>query len=277
MEWLISCNTKYYDIESAFGDLSVLDWKQAAKDIQIGDIVYIYVGKPVSAIKYKCIVNKTGLKSIEIDDNKYVINGATFENYGRYMELQVVRKYADELKLPNLRNHGLVGNIQGPRRAVDELSEFINSIDDNVEEKLQSICREIDQTAYLGSDREAIVKVRVNQGIFRDVLVKRYGEKCCLCGVTGKSFLVASHIKPWSVSNQEERTDVDNGLLLCPNHDKLFDGGWISFADNGNIIISKDLEKDNCIFLNVNNQIHIELSEGNKKYLSYHRENVLHK
>ena len=238
MEWLISCNRKYYDIESAFEDLSVLDWKQAAKDIQIGDIVYIYVGKPVSAIKYKCIVNKIGLKSIEIDDNKYVINGAAFENYGRYMELQLVRKYADELKLPNLRNHGLVGNIQGPRRAVDEVSEFINSIDDNVEEKLQSICHEIDQTAYLGSDREAIVKVRVNQGIFRDVLVKRYGKKCCLCGVTGKCFLVASHIKPWSDSSPEERTDVNNGLLLCPNHDKLFDGGWISFADNGNIIIS---------------------------------------
>lgn len=277
MEWLISCNTKYYDIESAFEDLSVLNWKQAAKEIQIGDIVYIYVGKPVSAIKYKCIVNKIGLESIEIDDSKYVINGTTFENYGRYMELQLVSKYADELKLSNLRIHGLVGNIQGPRRTVEELSEFINSIDDNAEKKLQSICHEIDQTAYLGSDREAIIKVRVNQGIFRDVLVKRYGEKCCLCGVTGKSFLVASHIKPWSDSSPEERTDVNNGLLLCPNHDKLFDGGWISFDDNGSIIISGKLDKANCVFLNVNNQMHIELSEGNKKYLIYHREKVFQK
>lgn len=277
MEWLISCNTRYYDIDTAFEDLSVLDWKQAAKEIQVGDGVYIYVGKPVSAIKYKCIVNKTGLKSIEIDDAKYVINGATFENYGRYMELQLVRKYADELKLPNLRKHGLVGNIQGPRRAIKELSEFINSIDDNVEEKLQSVCHEIDQTAFLGSDREAIVKARVNQGIFRDVLVKRYGEKCCLCGVTGKSFLVASHIKPWSDSSPEERTDVNNGLLLCPNHDKLFDGGWVSFDAEGIIMISEKLENDNRIFLNVNNQMHIELTEGNKKYLKYHREKVLQK
>ena len=59
--WIIPCNLKYYDVFGAFRDLKKLDWKQSNPKIEIGDIVYIYVGAPVKAIMFKCRVTKVGL------------------------------------------------------------------------------------------------------------------------------------------------------------------------------------------------------------------------
>ena len=128
-----------------------------------------------------------------------------------------------------------------------------------------------------GSSQEAIVNVRVNQEIFRNYLLKRY-NKCCLCGVENPALLIASHIKPWAESEPKEKLDVDNGFLMCPNHDKLFDKGYITFDDNGKIIISERLTENDRKFLNVDSRMHIdELSDRNKKYLKYHRENVFNR
>ena len=68
--------------------------------------------------------------------------------------------------------------------------------------------------------------------------------------------------------------DVENGFLFCPNHDALFDGGFISFADDGKIIISKRLSSMDCIFMNIDSSKKISLSDANKKYLEYHRKQV---
>lgn len=115
--------------------------------------------------------------------------------------------------------------------------------------------------------------MRINQGIFRDLLLKKY-NRCCLCEVENPTLLIASHIKPWVESEPEEKLDVDNGFLMCPNHDKLFDKGYITFDDDGKIIISDRLTENDRVFLNVNSRMHIELTESNKKYLKFHRENV---
>lgn len=129
-EWIIPCNLKYYNVEGAFKKLKTIDWKQSAKNIFVGDIVYIYVGKPVYSIKYKCRVNKTNLASVEIDDSDFVIHGENYENYGRHMELELVHEYADtELTLEKLVENGLKGNIQGPRRVDSLLHELIMEVE----------------------------------------------------------------------------------------------------------------------------------------------------
>ena len=138
------------------------------------------------------------------------------------------------------------------------------------------VISEIENTNVEGLEKEALVKARVNQGVFRDKLLKKY-SKCCLCGVSDTSFLIASHIKPWAESDSTEKLDMENGLLLCPNHDKLFDGGWISFDDDGNIVISNALQQNDKIFMNVRNDMKIALSEKNKQYMKYHRENKFRK
>lgn len=81
-------------------------------------------------------------------------------------------------------------------------------------------------------------------------------------------------IKPWSRSNPVEKLDPDNGLLFCPNHDKLFDSGYISFDDKGRIIISKMLSKSIRKGLSINSRMRIKVTEGNIEYLKYHRSYV---
>lgn len=139
-----------------------------------------------------------------------------------------------------------------------------------IAEKIES---DVSELGIEGKEKEAIVKVRVNQGEYRERLLKKY-NKCCLCGVSDPAFLVASHIKPWSACEPSERLDANNGFLLCPNHDKLFDRGYISFDDKGKIIISSKLAESECIFMNVNPNMGIELSGKNREYLEYHRSSI---
>lgn len=140
-------------------------------------------------------------------------------------------------------------------------------------ENAQKIEEEIISLNVEGASKKAIINARVNQGIFRDLLLKRY-NKCCLCNVENHTLLIASHIKPWAESEPKEKLDVNNGFLMCPNHDRLFDKGYITFDDEGKIIISDRLTENDRVFLNVNSRMHIDLTESNKKYLKYHRENV---
>jgi len=85
---------------------------------------------------------------------------------------------------------------------------------------------------------------------------------------------MASHIKPWSKSNRQERLDVNNGLLLCPNHDALFDKGYISFDEEGTILISDNLDEATKVFLNINETMKINLSERQLQYMKWHRSNL---
>lgn len=136
---------------------------------------------------------------------------------------------------------------------------------------------EKDLTGFEGKEKEIIIKQRINQGKYRENLFKKYGCKCFLCGVNNKEFLIASHIKPWVASDKNEKCNIYNGLLLCPNHDKLFDRGLITFDDYGKIIISNELDDINRLFLNVDKTMKINIEEESIKFMRYHRENIFGK
>lgn len=121
------------------------------------------------------------------------------------------------------------------------------------------------------NEREALVKKRLTQGLFRERLLK-LECKCKICDINSKDFLIASHIKPWVDSEDYEKVDINNGFLLCPNHDKLFDSGYISFEDDGTLIISKNLPKSLIKEFNLELNNKIKINEDMKKYLEYHRE-----
>ena len=141
---------------------------------------------------------------------------------------------------------------------------------------VKSIESDLEYSKLQGRDRDVFVKARVNQSVFRQQLINRYG-KCCLCGMSNESLLIASHIKPWSVSNPYEKLDIDNGFLMCPNHDKLFDSGLISFDEDGRILISSKLSESDRFLMNIDESLVIKLTENNKKYLKYHRNNIFKK
>lgn len=128
--WIIPCNLKYYDVNGAFAKLPRIDWKQSLKKVEVGDTVYIYVGTPVKAIRYKCLVNKVNLPAPEIDDSDYIRNGEAYLGYGNQMELELIRAYdAECLPLSKLREYGLKGNIQGPCSLPDCIVPLINFVE----------------------------------------------------------------------------------------------------------------------------------------------------
>ena len=121
--WVITCNTTYYDVVGAFNAFESINWKQRV-DIQVGDTVYIYVGKPIGAIKYETRAVQVDLANATIDDSEY-ITVSNHECYDRYMELQLVKEFDEDL-LPYkvLKEHGL-NTVRGPSRVSNELEEFI--------------------------------------------------------------------------------------------------------------------------------------------------------
>ena len=99
-----------------------------------------------------------------------------------------------------------------------------------------------------GRYREKMMRTRVGQYFFRMTVLNSYNNHCCITGLTRFDLLVASHIKPWKVSDEHtERTNPSNGLCLNSLHDKAFDRGLITLDKNYRVIISnklKDAEMD---------------------------------
>ena len=126
-QWIIPCNPKYYDVVGAFNNLKRIDWKQSNRSISIGDEVFIYVGKPIFAILYKCKVIDANYSIQKVDDSAFAINGEPYEHYGNYMELELIEEYdVSKFSMPVLTANGLKGRIQGPRRP-NELTALLNN------------------------------------------------------------------------------------------------------------------------------------------------------
>lgn len=128
-----------------------------------------------------------------------------------------------------------------------------------------------------GTDIEKIVKTRVSQGSFRRLLLLER-HQCNLCNITTTSVLRASHIKEWSESSREERIDANNGLLLCANHDALFDRHQISFEPNtGDICISASIDSEQRTALNLSDSFNLSMSDRMKSYMQIHHNKFLDK
>jgi hypothetical protein len=97
---------------------------------------------------------------------------------------------------------------------------------------------EIIQRTLAGStEREQLVTSRRGQGVFRHN-VEQIEKSCRVTGLRDLQHLRASHIKPWKASDDFEKLDGHNGLMLSPHVDHLFDRGWIEFEDNGILVPS---------------------------------------
>jgi len=127
------------------------------------------------------------------------------------------------------------------------------------------------------TEKESLIRARRGQGRYRQDL-ERVEIGCRLTGIIDRRHLRASHIKPWCVSNDQEKLDPNNGLLLSPHADHLFDRGYISFTDEGELLISKAL---NPVVLSAWGLTvamkRKAFSEKQRVYLAYHRKSVFEK
>ncbi|MBG85272.1 MAG: HNH endonuclease [Verrucomicrobiales bacterium] len=147
----------------------------------------------------------------------------------------------------------------------------IEQIEDAVQKSVE------DDKSLSDTEKLALVAARKGQGKFREN-VSKLEPHCRVTGVTDHRLLRASHIKPWrACETAHERLDGNNGLLLAANIDHLFDKGFISFSDEGAILISRRIDDSQMLLLGIDSgasNLVGQFRPAQQKYLDYHRENV---
>jgi putative restriction endonuclease len=143
---------------------------------------------------------------------------------------------------------------------------------DEWEEKIQASITA--NKAIPETERTAIIRARRGQGLFKQN-VMRIEMTCRITKVDNPAHLVGSHIKPWRDSENAERLDGENGLLLTPSIDHLFDRGFISFKNDGAVLISPVADERSLKRMGVEAGMGAgEFSRGQRGYLEFHRDEV---
>lgn len=122
------------------------------------------------------------------------------------------------------------------------------------------------------TERRAVIAARIGQGKFRKDLI-RYWKACALTGIKEPLLLRASHIRPWRESNNRERLDPYNGLLLAAHLDLAFDSGLISFSDSGVLLKSKVFRDAAAIGISSNMSL-AKVEAAHRRYLAWHRKHI---
>jgi len=149
----------------------------------------------------------------------------------------------------------------------DDLDVWERKLEEQVEND-----RSVNET-----DREAIIRARRGQGLFKQRVIQ-IENHCRITGVDKLDHLLASHCKPWRDSTNEERLNGENGLLLTPSIDHLFDRGFIGFENSGDLIISPVAHRPSLQKMGVETNRVINagtFTEGQREFLDYHRNAVL--
>ena len=121
---------------------------------------------------------------------------------------------------------------------------------------------------------QALIEARIGQGRFRADLEREWNGTCAVTGCGILPMLRASHIKPWEASNDSERLDSENGLLLTAHIDALFDKGLISFQDDGTMLLSRQIGIKDRMYFRLPGKLRVKPSKQRKQFLSYHRDHV---
>jgi hypothetical protein len=158
----------------------------------------------------------------------------------------------------------------------------VETVEDAIEQRLKGDLT-LDDT-----ERKSVIAARRGQGVFR-ANVEKLERACRVTGITNPLLLKASHIKPWrACETAQERLDGMNGLLLTPDADHLFDRGFISFEDEGEVLVSPRVDREDLRRLGFD-QLVLEATgfaeapvpwqvggfrPGQRPYLDYHRKKV---
>jgi putative restriction endonuclease len=168
----------------------------------------------------------------------------------------------------------IIGESVNP--ILSESSSLLGSEKSDKEAEEDLVEKEIqNDPALTKTEVRALTKARIGQGKFRNQLIKFWNSKCSVSGVDLTSVLIASHIKSWKDSDNREKLDPNNGLLLSPNYDKLFDKYLISFDSEGRIIISSDLNKHQLELLGINEDSKLrKINDEIVHYLKIHNKKM---
>ena len=197
-----------YTGEGQAGDMKFTKGNLALRDhLQKGKRVFLFESENKGFVKFICEVEFFDADYFETHDTAGITRLGIkffFKRKGAYVPVQ-----------PAL--------FDAPSLAADPLVEYEIKIPNETE-------------------RRGLVTSRVGQGAYRKRIIHRWEYKCAVTGFDKLNVLIASHIVPWSDSNDNERLDVHNGILLSPTYDALFDKHLITFENTGKIILSPIIE-----------------------------------
>lgn len=191
---------------------------------------------------------------------------------------------------PSLKARGIKGASNTSKLDKKIWSEFVNNWNtlpyesEKLLAKLKRTPIEVlndipeEELSKIGRTREAIVKVRVNQTFFRSTILASYNETCCITGIQQRELLVAGHIRPWGI-DEDNRLNPRNGIAINALHDRAFEKGLITILPNYKIKISSILKKQKSkslddLFLKYDNRT-IFLPKRflpDKEFLEYHND-----
>ena len=215
-------------------------------DVRQGDIIFSYVAQKIVSVS----IAKTNaydsqrpqeFKSHEIWKKEGKRIDAQYNDLENPIHISNVRNAL--LKLLPDRYSPLTTNGSGnqgylfplPPNAGRFLLQEADSIKASISD--EAIIAGINNSQIPATEKEALVKSRIGQGKFKKDLLVYWDSQCAVTGFSGEGLLRASHIKPWRDSNNTERLDKFNGLLLSPSYDAAFDCGYISFTNGGELLI----------------------------------------
>ncbi|WP_431028893.1 HNH endonuclease [Lysinibacillus sp. LZ02] len=260
------------------------------KEVKVGDVIFHYVKGEIVAIS---IVRKDCYEGKKPYNDEEDVIGFTVEvayeelektlnikNYFKEIQPLLPRKYAafqengdgnqgylfpcnEMLALKLLE---LIGDLNVYEEEQEQLEFAIGPIVKKERNKLVPILAE--------TEAEAKVKIRKGQQRFKRGLSPLWNNQCALCGIDLPALLIASHSKPWKDSTDEERLDIYNGLLLCCNHDALYDQGYIAFDGTGKIHISNEINEEDYEKYGIHPKMRVNRRQENKPYFKWHKRNV---
>lgn len=230
MVWLISAKRSRYDHASAFAKFGFIDWRQNVT-YEVGDIVYIYYGKPTKKVMYKCVVEKCNMSHTErVYDKDYWVDSTDFETRHLYKHarLKLIEQTDSEyLTLAYLQREGLIKNApQKGQKASKELETYLNKYFNDY--YTQGFFNDINQDEQYHEGH--VINAKVNRyersSIARMKCIEHHGTQCAICGMDfgkrygdiGEGFIHVHHLKPLHSIGRDYVIDYKNDLIpVCPN------------------------------------------------------------
>lgn len=160
---------------------------------------------------------------------------------------------------PTLKARGIKGAANASKLDKEIWDDFYNNWDVELiqseelyAEKNKSTIEKINKIDFDnlpkdGIEKQRLINSRVNQSLFRNIVLATYNHRCCITGIENPELLIASHIIPWS-KDKSNRLNPMNGLCLNALHDKAFDCGLIAIrSEDYSIILSSELKKKKTV------------------------------
>ncbi|WP_039042939.1 HNH endonuclease [Sporosarcina sp. ZBG7A] len=264
------------------------------KEVNEGDRIFHYVKGDIVAIS----IAKTGYREerkptpIHLPGNEndkgYLVEA---DYYEFDKPLTIINVFDEILPLLPVKYSPFQENANGNQGYLypcnDELTiKLVELISDlNIyeidEEQLEFVMGTVRKTEHdfltpilAETEAEAKTKVRLGHQRFRNELMPLWNDKCALCDIELPELLQASYAKPWKDSTNNERIDPNNGILLCRNHNALYNNGLISFDGQGKIHISASIPEEDYNKYGLHAKLRVNRTEKNKPYLKWHKKHL---